>query len=392
MMKFSYNSFLIVFIAMLGLLNPITSQTYPCYESFLEDGIAYFNNNECDKALKEWNDALSCGGKPKNAQNEIDNWKRRNQAECGKPKDKDGDSFYDDIDRCPNSYSRTCSGCPDADGDNVADVDDNCDNEPGPAINNGCPDKPKTNDMVLIKGGTFNMGSTDSEAGSDEVVHQVTISDFYMCKYEVTVAQFKAFIDESGYAIDKAKDSYFWENGAWVQKSGIDWRHDVKGNLRPQSEYDHPVIHISYNDAIAYCKWLSGKSGKVYRLPTESEWEFAAGNGTKHTKYSWGNAEPTKELGNLNQFYQTTTKVGQFQSNSLGLYDMTGNVWEWCSDWYGTYPTGSTTNPQGASSGSDRVLRGGGWSSGAQYCRSANRRSNTPSSRDSFVGFRLVSQ
>jgi sulfatase modifying factor 1 len=270
--------------------------------------------------------------------------------------------------------------------------------------------------MVLIKGGTFEMGSNDSEAGSDEKpVHSVSLDGFYMGKYEVTLAQFKAFIDDSGYQTDAEKrtddyGSYVYENGSWNKKDGINWRHDAEG--KPQSNDQHPVIHVSWNDAMEYCKWLSGKTGKTYTLPTEAQWEYAAGNGSRHTKYAWGNGNPTQSKGGnvadesakakfgsgwiifegYTDNYVTTAPVGQFGANDFGLYDMTGNVWEWCKDWYASdyYSKSTSRNPENTTSATYRVLRGGAWRSYPQISRVANRLSDTPANRYNSYGFRLA--
>jgi formylglycine-generating enzyme required for sulfatase activity len=267
-------------------------------------------------------------------------------------------------------------------------------------------------ETVFIQGGTFQMGS--NEVVSDEKpVHTVTVGNLYMGKYEVTVAQFRQFINEAGYQTDADKDggSYMWTGDKWEKRSGVNWKCDAEGNIRPQSEYNHPVIHVSWNDANEYCNWLSRKTGKSYRLPTEAEWEYAAGNGSMHTKYSWGNGDPYgKSGGNVadesakrkfgwsgtragyDDGYATTAPVGSFNPNDFGLYDMTGNVWEWCSDWYGSYyyKNSPTTDPNGPSTGSYRVSRGGGWGSGARDCRTANRGSDGPDYRSGGLGFRLV--
>jgi formylglycine-generating enzyme required for sulfatase activity len=268
-------------------------------------------------------------------------------------------------------------------------------------------------EMVFVKGGTFMMGSNDGE-DDEKPVHQVTVSDFLMGKYEVTVAQFKAFIDATGYETDadKSGGSYIWTGTTSEKKSGVNWSCDAAGNIRPTSEYNHPVIHVSWNDAVKYCEWLSQKTGKNYRLPSEAEWEYAAGNGSQHTKYSWGGGTPNGKQGgnvadetakakfgwtgtfeNYTDGFAYTAPVGSFNPNAFGLYDMTGNVWEWCSDRYGSdyYKSSPATNPHGPASGSSRVFRGGSWYYIAQYCRVANRFNyRAPGDRSGSLGFRLV--
>ena len=278
---------------------------------------------------------------------------------------------------------------------------------------NEAREKVRIDNMVLVRGGTFQMGSTDGEE-DEKPVHPVTVSDFYLGKYEVTVAEFRAFVEATSHSTDAEKDdgSYFWEDSKWQKKPGINWRHDAEGKI---AQDNHPVLHVSWNDAIAYCQWLSKQTGQNYRLPTEAEWEYAAGNGSKHTKYSWGNEAPkgkkggsladetgathfnwTKSATNIFLGYQdgfvATAPVGSFDPNGLGLYDMTGNVWEWCSDWYDSdfYKNSSQNNPTGAASGTYRVLRGRSWCNYPQYCRVANRSDSTPSVRDGNIGFRLA--
>ncbi|MEI6412575.1 MAG: formylglycine-generating enzyme family protein, partial [Bacteroidota bacterium] len=271
----------------------------------------------------------------------------------------------------------------------------------------------KPDNMVLIPKGSFQMGSEDGET-REKPVHRVTLSDFYLSKYEVTVAEFRAFVEASGYQTDAEKEgkSRGYDGKEWKDIEGRNWRHDPEGNL---AQGNHPVINVSWNDATEYCKWLSQRTGLKYRLPTEAEWEYAAGNGARHTKYNWGNSAPSgKRGGNVadetsathfnwekteaNIFvgyddgFVTTAPIGSFDFNDFGLYDMTGNVWEWCSDWYDSdyYKNSPVSNPVGPASGSNRVFRGGSWSSYPQDCRVAFRVSNTPGVRNFYIGFRLA--
>ncbi len=267
----------------------------------------------------------------------------------------------------------------------------------------------RTDPIVLIPGGSFQMGSKEGEA-NEQPVHTVTVGSFYLSKYEVTVAEFRTFIEASGYRTNAEKEgtSYIYEGKEWKEIVGRNWRHDPEGAPAPD---DQPVINVSWNDATKYCQWLSQKTGQSYRLPREAEWEYAAGNGQRHTKYSWGNNAPSgKNGGNVadesknpangatwnakfdgyDDGHWLLAPVGSYLPNTLGLFDMIGNVWEWCSDWKAAYPTESQTNPVGPSSGADRIIRGGSWYDDPQSCRVAFRGSLPPGDRYHGVGFRVA--
>ncbi|OPZ97874.1 MAG: Serine/threonine-protein kinase pkn1 [Bacteroidetes bacterium ADurb.Bin408] len=219
-----------------------------------------------------------------------------------------------------------------------------------------------TIEMVLVQGGTFTMGCT-SEQGSDcdndeKPSHRVTVSSFYMSKYEITQKQ-------------------------WMEIMGSNPSYFKGDNL--------PVENVSWNDVQEFIAKLNEKTGRQYRLPTEAEWEYAArgGNKSKGYKYSGSNT-----LSNVAWYGDnsgnTTHPVGSKMPNELGLYDMSGNVWEWCGDWDGAYGSSAQTNPTGPPSGSDRVDRGGSWHSYARYCRVSNRGNGNPGYRYYGIGFRLV--
>ena len=235
-------------------------------------------------------------------------------------------------------------------------------------------------EFVLIPAGTFQMGSNkdDKDADDDEIPrHPVRITKpFYLGKYEVTRGQFRKFAAETGF------DSKEWLSPGFEQTD------------------DHPVVNVSWNDAVKYCEWLNGKKdGYKYRLPTEAEWEYACRAGST-TRYCFGDdADRLAQYGNIGgkaDGFEYTAPVGSFKRNAWGLYDLHGNVWEWCSDGYnaGYYKTLSvdtpTDDPPGVDGASSRVLRGGSWSDSPRFCRSAHRFRFTPEHRFSTLGFRLA--
>ena len=253
-------------------------------------------------------------------------------------------------------------------------------------------------EMIAVKGGTFTMGATSeqgSDANSDErPTHSVTLSDYYIGKFEVTVAQFREFINETNYRTDADKDggSYIWNGSSWEKRNGVNWKCDASGKMRGSWEDNHPVIHVSWNDAKAYCEWLSRKTGQSFRLPTEAEWEYAARGGNKSRGYKYSGSNSINDVAwYTSNSGSKTHQVGTKSPNELGIYDMSGNVWEWCQDWYGNYSSGSQTNPTGPSSGSTRVRRGGSWCNFAEYCRVSYRISYSPDYRDDILGLRLAS-
>jgi formylglycine-generating enzyme required for sulfatase activity len=241
------------------------------------------------------------------------------------------------------------------------------------------PAPPVTNrsdvEFVLIQGGTFQMGDVmvDNEANDEKPVHSVTVSDFYLGKTEVTVSQFRAFCSATGRSMPEAP-SWGWQD-------------------------DNPIVNVSWNDAKAFCDWAG------VRLPTEAEWEYAAREGGKNVRF--GNGKNTADPEEINfdaraeykkpyslggRYRQRTISVASFAPNSLGLYDMSGNVWEWCSDWYGEnyYSNSPSMNPQGPSSGSARVLRGGSWDYSPWLVRCAFRGWGNPGLRYLNSGFRVA--
>ena len=261
-------------------------------------------------------------------------------------------------------------------------------------------------EMIAVKGGTFTMGCTSEQGGDcdsdEEPAHSVTLSDYYIGKFEVTIGQFRAFINETNYRTDADKEGWAWRwmqvdgQWKWNKVNGINWMCDQDGNVRNSSEDNHPVLYVSCNDAMEFCKWLSRKTGFDFRLPTEAEWEYAARGGNKSRGYKYSGSNSINDIawyGNLNSNTTANGKthpIGTKSPNELGIYDMSGNVWEWCQDWYGNYSSGSQTNPTGPATGSRRVRRGGSWNSNAKGCRVSNRRSDNPGNRYNDLGFRLA--
>ena len=223
--------------------------------------------------------------------------------------------------------------------------------------------------LVLIPKGTFQMGSPESERGREEwePQHEVTISkNYYLGVTEVTQGQYEKVMGTN--------PSFF----------------------RKRDSSMYPVVWVSWEDAVEFCKKLSDlpeekAAGRVYRLPTEAEWEYACRAGSK-TAYSFG--EGSKSLGDYAWFdgnsNNQTHPVGEKKANAWGLYDMHGNVWDWCSDWYGDYPEGAVTDPSGPRKDLDRAIRGGSWDFAAAYCRSACRLTYPPSGSSSTIGFRVA--
>lgn len=292
--------------------------------------------------------------------------------------------------------------------------------------------------FVLVPAGEFLMGndaSVDSlaktypqyerkrfEELSDEApVHKVAITHaFYLGQYEVTVAQFRRFIAASAYQPESEADGtggYGYNVDYDPAKSvrgdafeGRDRKYSWRNPGFKQGE-DHPVVNVTWNDAVAMCVWLSKVEGKKYRLPTEAEWEYAARAGTR-TQYYTGD-DPQSLLAAANVFdadaaknwakwqsyalagsdgFAFTSPAGSFAPNAFGLYDMHGNAWEWTADWHDDryYANSPLADPQGPTSGDVRVRRGGSWHTWSFYARSSYRNWNAPSTRYTLVGMRLV--
>ena len=216
--------------------------------------------------------------------------------------------------------------------------------------------------MIKVQGGTFTMGATAEQgcdAYSDEKpMHQVTLSDYYIGETEVTQELWKVVMDS---------------------------------NTRNFSGMNLPVEAVSWDDCQTFITKLNQLTGKNFRLPTEAEWEYAARGGQKSRGYKYAGSNALSDVAwYLDNSSSKAHPVKQKQANELGLYDMTGNVWEWCQDWHGSYSSNAQTNPTGPSSGADRVLRGGSWYYTASGCRVASRGISSPGNRSNTIGFRVV--
>lgn len=259
-------------------------------------------------------------------------------------------------------------------------------------------------EFIKIPAGTYQMGDTFGDGDSDEQpVITVKVDAFLMSRTEVTVGQFRQFVEATGYKTDVEKEGYGW---GWTGTSidrieGATWRNPGF----PQTD-THPVVNVSWNDAVAFCDWAG------CRLPNEDEWEYAARDGGKKIKYAWGNDAPHENRGgnvadesgqkllhckswfkDYDDGFVFTAPVASFAPDSLGLYDMTGNVWEWCMSQYEEFlgprpPQGKEFNnyPMEIS----RVLRGGSWADDASFCRCSDRSGQDAAFSYIFIGFRVA--
>ena len=223
--------------------------------------------------------------------------------------------------------------------------------------------------MILVQGSTFSMGATREQSRDawegEKPVHEVTLSTYYIGETEVTQELWMAVMGDNPSSIEGAQ---------------------------------RPVDHVNWDDCHEFINKLNQLTGKKFRLPTEAEWEFAARGGTKSAGYKYSGSNEIDAV--AWQWDNAGSKGGtpdygshvvkSKKPNELGLYDMSGNVWEWCYDWFGEYSEAAQTNPQGASEGSVRVTRGGGWGDHPEVCRTSIRRNALPDSRKGNLGFRLV--
>ncbi|MFK7959423.1 MAG: formylglycine-generating enzyme family protein [Phycisphaerales bacterium] len=275
--------------------------------------------------------------------------------------------------------------------------------------------------LCRIPAGTFTMGSRPGEPGhrdNESPAHAVTISqDFMLSATEVTIGQFQAFVDATGYVTDAERDAaggfgFDWSTGEIAQVHGLDFRDPGFPDWVPGP--DHPAILLTWNDAEAFCRWLSSRDGQTYRLPTEAEWERAARGGTESPW--WFGASATgranvadaalrsavpamRETADWHDGHAFLAPVASYPANPYGLHDVHGNVWEWCADVHDdtayiareTVPDRPTVDPTGPSAGAFRVIRGGGWLNPPAATRAAQRVYFRPTFRYCLLsGFRVA--
>ena len=281
-----------------------------------------------------------------------------------------------------------------------------------------------TDNMIKLPGGKFLMGTNDEEGFTEDgegPIREVTLDSFYIDENTVTNFQFTKFIDDTGYKTEAEK--YGWSfvfygllseedqkadfqvaapTPWWCAIQGAQWNHPEGKDSDIGKRIDHPVVHVSWNDAQAYCQW----SGK--RLPTEAEWEYSARGGLVQKKFPWGDElTPGGEhrcniwqghfpdYNSMEDGFLGTAPAKSFKHNDFGLYNVSGNVWEWCNDWFSKdfHKTGTRNNPLGPSNGESKVMRGGSFLCHRSYCnryRVAARSSNMADSSTSNIGFRCV--
>jgi len=258
------------------------------------------------------------------------------------------------------------------------------------------PLEPNINlELVWVAPGTFLQGSPETELGRepDEIQHRVTISKgFYIGKYPITIEQFQSFVNQTRYKTEAERGTsggFGWNGQDLVQSPEFDWR-----NPGYPSSKSHPVTIITLEDAQAFCKWLSSKSKMKVQLPTESQWEFACRAGSGERTYAGDTDEHIDEIAWTKVNALGAQSVGGKRPNSLGIFDMCGNVSEWCLDIYGKYPATNQTDPVAtvpdAGEKPRNVLRGGSWNRDRRRARSAARFRSDPKSRNADIGFRVV--
>jgi formylglycine-generating enzyme required for sulfatase activity len=253
-------------------------------------------------------------------------------------------------------------------------------------------------ELVPVSQGTFIMGEMDgNNSGFTLFAHMVSLGKFSIGKYEITIEQYKKFIDETGYVTTAQLNGHskIYVNGNWSNGQGVDWQFDAQGKKIRSNFKKTPVVHVGWADATAYCKWLSSKTNETYRLPTEAEWEFAARGGNRSQDHSFSGSDTI----DLVAWYKKNSAdsihgIAEKRPNELGIYDMSGNAFEWCYDWYDKdyyqkSPEDNPTGPVYPSKDSIKVLRGGGWAYDSKTSRNIYRTSLKIDVIGGGTGFRV---
>jgi formylglycine-generating enzyme required for sulfatase activity len=270
--------------------------------------------------------------------------------------------------------------------------------------------------LVRVEAGEFMRGSPARERGrrDDETQARVRISKpFSMGQRETTRGQFRTFVKATGFKTESERNGLggYGYDAATNRLTSRDPKYTWRETGFPQTD-EHPVVNVTWNDAAEFCRWLSAKEQRTYRLPTEAEWEYACRGGSTTAFCNGDDPEQLSEVGNIvdasarrrfpdriairgSDGHIFTARVASFKPNALGIYDMHGNVWEWCADWFGPYPSGPHTDPRGpadadAKFGFGRVIRGGDWYHDWSFARSAQRYPIPPNLPRRHGGFRVV--
>jgi len=276
-------------------------------------------------------------------------------------------------------------------------------------------------DLLTLDGGEFLMGSEDADSRPDDgegPIRAVTLTPFRISAVTVSNDRFAAFVDATGHTTEAEHHGWSFVFGGllpddfpptrgvqqapwWRQVFGADWRHPEGPGSSIADRADHPVVHIAFTDALAYCRWAGA------RLPTEAEWEYSARGGLEQRRLPWGDElTPQGEhrcntwqgrfpvLNTMEDGFLGTAPVDAYPANGFGLHNVSGNVWEWCADWFGAgFSRRPQHDPRGPSSGSTKVIRGGSYLCHSSYCnryRVAARSSNTPDTSTGNTGFRVA--
>jgi formylglycine-generating enzyme required for sulfatase activity/transglutaminase-like putative cysteine protease len=256
-------------------------------------------------------------------------------------------------------------------------------------------------EFVRVQGGCFQMGDTFGNSQNDETpLHKVCLNDYYIGKTEVTFHMFSVFVEQTNYLTDAEREGHCWgidKEGNWNNVTGRSWKH-----LSFTQQGDHPVVCVSWHDVQAFIQWLNQQSSGGFRLLTEAEWEYAARSRGQRRQYATQTGELNRTLANYgaeqccepdaSDGHVYTASVGSYPANNIGVYDLSGNVWEWTADWYDEhyYTYSPQENPQGPMSGKYRIIRGGSWNIPKRFSRCSNRRQYEPGLRHVNIGFRLA--